>query len=43
MPPQLKSFVIMPFLDRFRSKVADVHHMGYENLSKISGKLERVS
>ena len=27
-PPQLKSFIIMPFFDRFHSKFADVHHMG---------------
>jgi len=26
--PQLKSFIIMPFLDRFHSKFADVHYVG---------------
>jgi len=26
--PQLKSFIIMPFLDRLHSNFADVHHMG---------------
>jgi len=25
---QLKSFIVMPFLDRFHSNFADVHHMG---------------
>jgi len=25
--PQLKSFIIMPFLDRFHSNFTDVHHM----------------
>jgi len=25
---QLKSFIIMPFLDRFHSNFADVRHMG---------------
>jgi len=33
----------MPFLDRFHSNFADVYHMGSDNLSKISGQLERVT
>jgi len=40
--PQLKGIIIMPFLDRFHSNFTEVHHVGNENLSKISGKLERV-
>jgi len=42
MHPQLKSFIIIQFLDRFHSNLQMFIIRGNDNLSKISGKLERV-
>jgi len=41
--PQLKSLIIMPFLDRYIHILQMFIIWGSDNLTKISGKLERVT